>query len=70
MVVQGPLGAAMPPAIVELFRLYPGLNAGFEWAKGEVKSTAQRAVVPYVVGAYAVGGVALVVGLIALFRRR
>lgn len=60
----------MPPVVVELFRSFPGIQQGFEWAKGEVKTTAKRAVIPYVAGAYAVGGIAFVVGVIALLRRR
>lgn len=60
----------MPPVVTTLFKLYPGLQTGFEWAKGEVKTTARNAVLPYVLGAYAVGGVALVVGVFALIRKR
>lgn len=63
------LGVSPPQSNAELAALIaqlPGASVLLSYAKAEVKTAALNAVKPYVLGAYAVGGVGILFGLTAM----
>jgi hypothetical protein len=60
------LGATAAPSAADIMNAIPGSQSLLTFVKGEVKSAAISAVKPYVLGAYAVGGVGVLLGLGAL----
>ena len=67
------LGAVPPAAVSALLAAFPQLQSGLTYLKAEVADSARQAVRPYIIGAYALGGTGLLVGLVGLvaaLRRR
>lgn len=60
------LGATAPVSAADIMNAIPGSQSLLAFVKGEVKSAAISAVKPYVLGAYAVGGVGVILGMTAL----
>lgn len=62
-------GATPAPDASAMISSIPGAQVILGYFKGEVKSAAKEAVLPWVIGSMAVGGAAFLLALVALLKK-